>query len=76
VSSNSIPPYLRTTEPISFRQPTAPSTTANSAGAPLRSPAPVSTEGRSGVVKLPRLAKSECPTTGDRGAALTLVRLE
>jgi len=49
VSSNSNPPYLRTTEPTSSRQPTAPSTTATSAGAPPRSPAPVSTEGRSGV---------------------------
>ena len=49
VSSNSIPPCLRTTEPTSFRQQTAPSTTANSAGAPPRSPAPVSTEGRRGV---------------------------
>jgi hypothetical protein len=28
------------------------------------------------VVRLPRRAKSDCPTTGDRGAALTLVRLE
>jgi hypothetical protein len=34
VSSNSIPPYLRTTAPTSSRQPTVPATTANSAGAP------------------------------------------
>jgi hypothetical protein len=43
------PPYLRTTEPTSSRQPTVPATTATSAGAPPRSPAPVSTEGRSRV---------------------------
>jgi hypothetical protein len=49
VSSNSIPPYLRTTAPTSSRQPTVPATTANSAGAPPRFPAPVSTEDRSGV---------------------------
>jgi hypothetical protein len=49
VSSNSIPRYLRTTAPTSSRQPTVPDTTANSAGAPPRFPAPVSTEGRSGV---------------------------
>ena len=33
------PPYLRTTEPTSSRQPTVPATTATSAGAPPRSPA-------------------------------------
>jgi hypothetical protein len=38
VSSNSIPPYLRTIEPTSYRQPTAPATTANSVGAPPSRP--------------------------------------
>ena len=47
--SNSIPPYLRTTESTSSRQPTVSATTANSAEAPPRSPAPMSTEDRSGV---------------------------
>jgi hypothetical protein len=50
--SNSIPPYLRTTEPTSSRQPTVSAATANLAEAPPRSPAPVSTastEGRSAV---------------------------
>ena len=28
------------------------------------------------IVRRPRQAKSDCPTPGDRGAALTLVRLE
>jgi hypothetical protein len=42
VSSNSIPPCLRTTEPTSSRHSTVTATTANSAGAPPRSPAPVS----------------------------------
>jgi len=41
--------YLRNTESTSSRQPTVPATTANSAGDPPRSPAPVSTEGRSGA---------------------------
>jgi hypothetical protein len=49
VSSNSILPYLGATERTSSRQPTVSSTTANSAEAPLRSPAPVSTQDRSGV---------------------------
>ncbi len=52
MSSNSIPAYyLRTTEPTSesCRQPTVSATTANSAGAPPRSPTPVSAEDRSGV---------------------------
>ena len=48
-SSNSIPPYLRTTESTPFRQPTVSATTENLAEAPPRSPAPVSTGGRSGV---------------------------
>ena len=47
--SNSIPPYLRTTESTSSRQPTVSATTASSAEAPPRSPAPMSTEDRSGV---------------------------
>ncbi len=49
MSSNSIPPYLGTTEPTSSRQPTVSDNTAISAEAPPRSPAPVSTEERSGV---------------------------
>jgi hypothetical protein len=48
VSSNFIPPYLRTTEPTSSRQPTVSATTTNSA-APPRSPAQVATDVRSGV---------------------------
>ena len=48
VPSNSISPYLRTTEPTCSRQPTVLATTVKSAEAPPRSPAPVSTEGRSG----------------------------
>jgi hypothetical protein len=41
VSSNSIPPYLRTTESTPLRQQTVSSTTENLAEAPTRSPAPV-----------------------------------
>ena len=47
--SNSIPPYLRTTKSTSSRQKTVSATTANLSEAPPRSPAPVSTEDRSGV---------------------------
>jgi hypothetical protein len=47
--SNSIPPYLRTTKSIPSRQLTVSDTTANLAEDPPRSPAPVSTGGRSGV---------------------------
>jgi hypothetical protein len=49
LSSNLIPPYQRTTQTTSSRQPTVPATTATSAGAQPRSPATVPTEGRSGV---------------------------
>jgi hypothetical protein len=35
-----------------------------------------SKRGRRVVMGRPRRAKSDCPTTGDKGAALTLVRLE
>ena len=49
VPSNSISPYLRTTEPTCSRQPTVLATTVKSAEAPPRSPAPVSAEDRSGV---------------------------
>jgi len=49
VSSNSIPPYLRTTESTPSRQQTVSATTANLAETPPRSPAPVSTGDRSGV---------------------------
>ena len=57
VSSNLIPTYLRTTlgftEPTSSRQPhTVSATTAISAGASPRTPAPVPTEDQSGVVGL------------------------
>jgi hypothetical protein len=47
--SNSIPHYLRTTEPTSSRQTTVSATTANPAEAPPRSQALVSTEDRSWV---------------------------
>jgi len=60
------------------RQQTVSAATANLAEAPPRSPAPVSTGGRSGVGRSsdrrPQRAQSDCPTTGDSGAAL--VRLE
>jgi len=51
-SSNSIPPYLRTTESTPFRQPTVSAATENLAETPPRSPAPVSIGGRSGVGSL------------------------
>jgi len=77
-SSNSIPPYLRATESTPFRQPTVSATTANLAELrfdPRHQCLPRSKWGRK-IVRRPRRAQSDCPTTGDRGAALTLVRLE
>ena len=61
VSSNSIPPYLRTTESTPSRQPKVSATTPNSAGAPPRSPAQVSTEDRSWVGGSP-----DCPDEQSR----------
>ena len=67
--TNSISSYLQTTEPTPPRRPTVSATTAKSAGAPPRSPAPVSTEDRSVTrwgrrfVRRPRRAKSDCPAT-------------
>ena len=63
-----------------FRQPTVSTTTANlaegSASIPGTSVYRRSKWGRK-IVRRPRRAQSDCPTTGDRGAALTSeVRLE
>jgi hypothetical protein len=79
MSSNLIPPHLRTTEPTSSQQSTVPAITAKLGGGSASisgtSVYRGSKRGRR-VVRRPRRAKSDCPNTGDRGAALTLVGLE
>ena len=73
VSSNSIPPYLRTIAPTSSRQPTVPATRCDcklcggSASILGTSVYRRSKWGRR-IVRRPKRAKSDCPTTGDRGA--------
>ena len=78
-NENSIPPYLRTTESTPSRQPTVSATTANlaenSASIPGTSVYRRPKWGRK-IVRRPQRPQSDCPTTGDRGEALTLVRLE
>ena len=67
MSLNSIPPYLRMTEPTAFRQPTVSATIANSVHGALQLHSI-----QPGLTVRPRRAKSDCPTPGDRGVALTL----